>query len=434
MTRLQAVPGTVLMSRVHAVYNSRIPAMPISLIRVFRPASLCLILVFFPFSALGADQWSAPEQQLAQKIATTTGPGAMALTIANRSSISSKDFDDISTGLKTQLNAAGIQVLPSEQSSMSAEVFLSENLQQYVWVAEIHQGNGQASTVLVSLSRPETKMYVHQAAPLTLRKIPLWSQEQRILDLVSLDVNDTPLHLVVLSPEQLDIYQFENGRWRQNQSLPITHSHPWPRDMRGRLILSKDHLFDVYLPGVLCQSTANVPLSLSCRDSDDPWPLGTADLNLNAFFSPTRNFFTGVLVPGIGNQTTAPRFFAAAPMARQKYALWLFTGLDGQLHMLDSISDQAARLGWGSDLATVKTNCGAGWQALAVRSSDFGADSIRAFEFPDRNPVPVSQAVSFDGAITAIWPEAGGSTAVAVSENSETGKYEAFRLAINCSH
>ncbi|HET7440482.1 MAG TPA: hypothetical protein VFJ47_04210 [Terriglobales bacterium] len=419
-----------------AVYNSLIPAMRICLIRVPRPVcrfGLLILFLFFSLSAVSASDWNAAEQQLAQKIAAATGPGAMALEITNRSSLSKKDFDEIGSGLKSQLNALGIQFAKAEQATMSAQITFSENLRQYVWVAEIRQGAAQ-STVMVSLPRAEPSMYVHQTAPLTLRKIPLWSQEQRILDLVSLDVNGVPLHLVVLSPEQLDIYRFQDGRWLQDQSLPIVHARAWPRDMRGRLVLSKDHMFDVYLPGVFCQSTATPPLAISCRESDDPWPLGSANVSLSAFFSPTRNFFTGVLVPGIGKQTTAPRFFNAAPMPREKYTLWLLSGLDGQLHLLDGITDQAGKLGWGSELASVKTGCGAGWQALAVRSGDFGSDSLRAFEFPDRDPVPVSQAVEFNGAITALWPEPGGSTAIAVAQNSETGKYEAFRLAIACGH
>jgi hypothetical protein len=424
------------MLRQIAVYNSLIPAMRISINRICRSARLLSLIALFVClrPRLSAGEWTGPEQALARKIIAVTGPGAMALDFVNRSSLSKKDFDDISTGLKSQLNASGIQFARPEQAVMNVQVSLSENLGQYVWVAEIRQGTAQASTVMVSIPRAEPKMYVHQAAPLTIRKIPLWSQEQRILDLVSLDVNGTPLHLVVLSPEKLDVYQFQDGRWQQNQSLPIVHARAWPRDMRGRLLLSREHLFDIYLPGVYCQTTATVPLTLSCRDSDDPWPLGTGDIGLSAFFSPTRNFFTGVLVPGISKQTTAPRFFSAAAIPREKYTLWLFSGMDGQLHLLDGITDQAARLGWGSDLVSVKSGCGTGWQALAVRNGDFGSDSLRAFDFPDRDPIPVSQVVDFDGGITALWPEPGGTTAMAVSRNSETGKYEAFRLAITCGH
>jgi hypothetical protein len=58
---------------------------------------------------------------------------------------------------------------------------------------------------------------------------------------------------------------------------------------------------------------------------------------------------------------------------------------------------------------------------------------VRAFEFPDRDPLAVSPALEFSGGITALWTEAKGGSAIAVSRNAETGTYEAFRLAVACS-
>jgi hypothetical protein len=103
------------------------------------------------------------------------------------------------------------------------------------------------------------------------------------------------------------------------------------------------------------------------------------------------------------------------------------------VHIIDGVSEQVAKPGWGSDLASVKTSCGAGWQVLATSSGDGNADSVRAYEFPDRDPVAVSAALEFTGAITALWTEAKGDTAVAVVRDRETGSYEAFRLALACS-
>jgi len=93
------------------------------------------------------------------------------------------------------------------------------------------------------------------------------------------------------------------------------------------------------------------------------------------------------------------------------------------------------KLDWGSDLASLKTSCGAGWQVLATSSEEGSADSVRAYEFPDRDPVAVSAAVDFPGAgvVTALWTEAKADTAIAVVRNRETGSYEAFRLAVACS-
>jgi hypothetical protein len=44
----------------------------------------------------------------------------------------------------------------------------------------------------------------------------------------------------------------------------------------------------------------------------------------------------------------------------------------------------------------------------------------------------VSPAVEFHGDISALWTEAKGDSAIAVSRNRETGMYEAFRLSVGC--
>jgi hypothetical protein len=113
--------------------------------------------------------------------------------------------------------------------------------------------------------------------------------------------------------------------------------------------------------------------------------------------------------------------------------LWIFTATDGSQHILDGFSDQIAHLNWGSDLAAISTSCGAGWQVLTTARGDAPVDSIRAYEFPDRDPVAVSAPIDFSGTITALWPEAKRKSAIAVAHNAETGSYEAFRLTITCA-
>ena len=415
-----------------AVYNSLIAKMCPSLPGFSRRSlSSLLLLWFFLISASFATDWLSPEQELARKIAAATGPGAVALDVVNRSSLDKRDVDEIGRGLRTQLEALGVRAVKPEQAAATVEVSLSENLQNYVWLAEIHQGANDFSVVMISTPRLSAPAFVIEAAPLTIRKIPLWVQEERILDVAVLEESSTPSHIAVLHPEKVALYRFSNGRWQQEQALPISHARSWPRDMRGRLVLRQDHLLDVYLPGVFCQSSGNAPLSLNCRETDDPWPLSGL-FSLGGFFSPTRNFFTGVLSPGVGKQTTTAKFYSAAPIERANYILWIFAGIDGQAHMLDGVSDQVLRLNWGSDVAGVKSRCGSGWQVLATRAGDQAADAVRAYEFPDREPVAVSEPVEFGGGITALWTEAKGGTAIAVSRNTETGNYEAFRLAVAC--
>jgi len=414
-----------------ADYNRSQSYMPNTPSLWLRLAISLLIASIFAPNAFASD-WTAAEEQLARKVAGATGPGAVSLEITNTSSLGRADFDDIRRGLTTQLAYLGLRFVSAEQAAATIHISFSENLANYVWIAEIRQGNNEHSVAMVSLPRPPSSTTAHGPASLALKKTLLWAQDERILDATVLDGN--PAHLAVLSASTLDLYGFRDGRWQAEQSFPVAHAHPWPRDLRGRLILRQDHLIDAHLPGVLCKSSTTAPLALNCRESDDPWPVANDPIRLNAFFAPARNFFPGALAPGLGKQTSAPAFFSVATLPRDKYTLALFAGVDGQVHVLDGISDRTAgNLGWGSDIASVHTECGSGWQVLATQSGTGPGDSIRVYEVPDREPILVSQALDFSGSIAALWTESNGNTAVAVAQNSETGKYEAYRLTVACS-
>jgi hypothetical protein len=442
-----------------AVYNSAIPDVIMNSVnRAARCASIfflqMLVILGCALPACAAD-WSGPEQQLARKIVAITGPGAVALTVENRSSLSQRDNEVVQNGLRSACESAGIRFVKAEQAAATVSISLSENESSYVWVAEVRQGAGEASVVMISAPRPAGFTATRDAVPMTLHKTPLWAQSDPILDVAVLEEGATPIHIAVLEPDNVTLYRMQGGKWQLEQAMATAHTNPWPRDLRGRLVPAKDHLLDVYLPGVLCHMTAGSPPVLNCRESDDPWPLVSGSLNggtlsvfpssglgngastvvpqTRAFFASTRNFFTGALTPTVGKFTTVPKFYSAAILPREKYALWLFAATDGQVHMVDGVSDQIARFGWGSDLTSVKTSCGAGWQILATSPGNQAGDSMRAYEFPDRDPVAVSAAIDFSGPITALWTESKGDTAVAVARDRETGSYEAFRLAMVCS-
>ena len=309
-------------------------------------------------------------------------------------------------------------------------VSLSEGLNSYLWVAEIHQGTNQSSVAMVSLPRPDAGSGNSEQAAMLIHKVPLWSQQEPILDAAV--VNGNPAQLLVLDPDRVAIYNSQGSRWQPQQSFSIMHTGPWPRDVRGRLILRRDHLFDAYLPGVFCQSTDGKQLNMSCQQSDDPWPVASEQYPLTAFFAPARNFFTGVLATRLGKQSVEPAFYSAAALPRSNYTLWLLAALDGRIHMLDGINDQTAKLAWGSNVASLHTGCGAGWQVLASAPGTGPRDNVVAFEIADRDPVAVTQPAEFAGRITALWPDEQASSALAVSQNAETGRYEAFRLTVTC--
>ena len=413
-----------------AAYNSRIPFMLAPLSSRSAGSALLALAVLLAVPAF-AQNWAGAEEQLAGKIVSSTGPETMALEVLNRSSLSSATTDDIRRNLLTQLAVLGARFAPPEQAAATVRVSLSEDLQSYVWIAEIHRGSNATSIVMVSLPRSAPLSVEPEAAAMVLRRIPLWSQVERILDVAVIDGN--PARMLVLDGNSVTAYRLQDNHWQAEQSFPVAHSRPWPRDLRGRLVRGKDNLFDAYLPGVHCRSSAGTPPAMTCYDGDDPWPIGTGLSSLNAAFTSSRNFFSGTLSPGVGKQTAAPAFYSAAAVPHGATISWMLAAVDGRMHFLDGSTDQVLeKPGWGSDIASVRSGCGSGWQVLATAPGDSRSDAVRVFEVPSREPVAAGAPLEVSGAITALWTESSGTGAVAVARNFETGRYEAFRLVLTC--
>ncbi len=395
----------------------------------------CFLLASIVSSpSLFASNLGDTARQLAHKIVSATGPGAIALDITNRSSLEEKSVREVRGALEAELLAEGVRTAKPDQSMGSVQVTLSESLREYVWTAEIAVGSDEKRVALVSIPHPQPGGSAGPVMPLALRKTFLFAQSEPILDATLVEMGGGS-RLLVLEEDNLTVYQQQGGRWNEEATLPIAHSRIFPRDPRGRMLLRHDHLLDIYLPGTFCRSNATMPLALACHDSDDPWPLTAEDNSVRAFFAPARNFFTGALSPGIGKISNAPSFYSVAALPRSSYTLWLLTAVDGSVHLLDGFTDQAIRgVRWGSDLAAIHSGCGTGTQVLVSDPGDPEHDSVRAFEIPDRDPVAASSAVGFDGRIVAVWPETSGATASAIVKRQDTGWYEANRISLACSN
>ena len=408
------------------IYNSRKLEMSRSSSRLCWALSLCVLFSQLSFAA----DWHDPISQLSAKISAATGPGVVALQITNRSSISSADADEIRRELTATLATSGVRVWQPDQAAANIKLTLSENLQEDVWVAEIQAGANDSKVLLVSTPRTSFAGAAADTPAVTLRPTPLVSQVDPILDIAV--VQSSPARIIVLGRTAVTIQEFANQRWSVVQTLPITSPTPLPRDARGRIFLRKDRLFDAYLPGLVCHSTNSAPLAMNCAPSEDPWPLQAQ--GLSAFFSPARNFFTGALVPGIGKQNSAPPFYSAAAIPRANYSLWVFAGLDGQVHLLDGINQQVlGKAHWGSDVAAVHPACRPDSLVLADAADTEPTEWVQAFEFADREPAAVSPKLAINGSITALWSTPAGDTAIAVYKNSSTENYEALQLNLDCS-
>ena len=390
-------------------------------------AALAAIVLVLCATAFAAD-FAQPATRLARAIVAISGPGAASISYRNQSSLSVADEDIARKALERQLRSGGVRLSSPDTASADIRITFSENTQGYVWIAEVQQGN-DTRVAMVTADRAPNAAPAATPASMTLHKTLLWSQPAPILDLAVVPAGSDQI-MLVLDPEGVTLFKHPGGTWQAQQTLVVNHDRPWPRDLRGRLVPGNDHLFDAYLPGVICSSTAAGQLSMTCRTGDDPWPVA---LNQSAFFASVRNFFTGAMSPALGKQGTVPPFYSAAPLSRPTYTLWFFVRTDGSVHAFDGINDLALRTAnWGA-VAAVHTGCGAGTQLLATGVTDgTSPDTVHAFDVADRAPVEAAVPLDFAGPITAFWTMSGNASAVAVVHNLQADRYDAYELTITC--
>lgn len=329
------------------------------------------------------------------------------LSVSNASSLSAAEVAAIQGALEEALRRAGT-------AAVEVRVTLSENVQGRLWAAEILRG-GDRQVTMVTLPRPTEEPVL--PPQLHLNKTLLWEQQEPILD-AALAGDDA---LVVLEPDRLVVHPRDGLEWRQEHSIPLPRAAPLPRDARGRLIV-EDGSFRAYLPGVTCRGVWTPEPSVRCGP-EEPWPLYSGSRLLGGgYFAATRNYFDGRVVLPSGELKTVPAFFSVAAAPESEIGAWLFAGIKS------GVTDLA---GAGSDLTAMESSCG--WHVLATRGGSVGeADAITAYAFLDRRWQPAGGPLEFPGPVTALWPDRNGSAALAVARSAGTGRYAAYRVAMDC--
>lgn len=384
-----------------------------------------------------AATWEQPASDLARQIAALTGPGPARLVLQNASTLPASDLPLIHRLLEQDLRRFG--VLPGERDSATLiRVTLSENLQGGLWVAEVQEGTETRVTMLAVPLAPAAP--TGNGGAITIRRTLLLTEDAPVLD-AKIFVTGGVQRLVVMEPEQILTYErnpaaLGTSPWGLDQTFPITHSRPYPRDLRGELVAATDHAFDAWLPGVHCRSgetAAGVAtaLSVTCSDSDDPWPIA---LNQSAFYNAMRDNFTGVLAPGVGMDL--PPFYEAGEVPHEAGADMILTSVDGRVLLLDSsvLKPVTGANDWGSDFAVLRSGCGSGAQVLVSGSgAATSGDSLRAWEISGREAIPVSAPLSVDGVVTAISPSTDGASATVIVRRDAPLRYEVWNGSALCN-
>jgi hypothetical protein len=401
--------------------------------RMWFLAALAAALLL-PFSAGAANPWDQPATALAGQIADILGPGPARLTIQNLSSISTGEIPAIRKLLEQDLKSHGV-IVSGADSASAVRVTLSESTRERLWIAEIVEGN-RTQVTMVDLG-PAVQQQEKTASGLMLRSQSILSTRDPVL--AALEVGGA---LVVLEPDEVVLYAHTANGLQDTKHASIRQRGALPRDPRGVLLAAADgQSLDSRLSGTECTVPIVPPDSasdwpLQCRTSDDPWPIA-ADASgvpqLKAFYNSSRNFFTGVISPGLG--LDLPPFYSAAPVPRPAGgAALLIGGIDGKVQLAENgaLWTVAGTRDWGSDFAVLRSGCGAGAQIIASGSGEAAHDSLRAYELPALEAVPASAPLAMDGTVTNLWSAPDGKSVVAVVR-SGTNQYEVERVSALCN-
>ena len=395
-----------------------------------RPLLLLIVLVLL-VPARAFISWDNPAEELAKQIAAIAGPGPAKITVKNRSSIPADQVSAIRRTLERDLQSYGVTASGSADVSTAIRVTLSQNAQHGLWIAEVQEGT-DVKVVMVNADLPATGA-PSTGAGVSLRKALLLEAAMPILDVGFVSTGGEQ-RMVALESEQIAVYRQNARGWMKDESFAIVHARPLPRDPRGRIVVgtsaSSGHLFDAYVPGAVCGgSESNGRFTVSCSDSDEPWPI----VPQKAFYQVTRNYFTGVQAPSYG---TAPGpFYSAAEYARSGGTVTLFSQTSGQVVLYDQGVPRTitGTRDWGSDIAGIHSPCGEGSLLLVSGAGAAPTDSVRAYEIPGREAIPVSSPMPLDGSVMALWPARDATTATVVIRKEQPVQYEAYSVSAVCN-
>jgi hypothetical protein len=375
-------------------------------------------------------QWEKPTTTLAAQIAEILGPGQAKLTVRNLSTIPNDEIPIIQRLIQKDLKKLGI-VSSGAESANIVRITLSEDQRERLWVAEVIEGN-ETRVTMVQAELPTA----HSIPP--VNGIALHKQSVLITGdevLAVLEMADT---LVAVEPEEIVIYGKPTVSWQEQKRVKIGQKKPLVRDSRGVIVATPN--------GDGFEASIQLALdfgawTVSCKESDAPWPILQSVApthSLGANYNAIRNYFTGAITPSIG--ADLPPFYAAALFSRSSDgAALLIGGTDGKLQIMENgkLKPVNGARDWGSDFGALHSGCGEGWQILASSSGDAVSDSLRAYELPAQEAIPVSAPLAMNGAVTALWSAPDGKSIFAVvrknTDQNSAYQYEVDRVTATCN-
>jgi hypothetical protein len=88
---------------------------------------------------------------------------------------------------------------------------------------------------------------------------------------------------------------------------------------------------------------------------------------------------------------------------------------------------------WGSDIVSIQSTCSEGSLLLVSAAGAAPTDSVRAYEIPGKEAIPVSGPMPLDGSVMAMWQANDNATATIVIRKKQPVQYEAYNVSAVCN-
>ncbi|MGH9676629.1 MAG: hypothetical protein ACRD36_05965, partial [Candidatus Acidiferrum sp.] len=337
----------------------------------------------------------------------------------NLSSLKEAEFSRLRAVFQEELQRHGIKVSPNS-AGVKIILTITGHLTGYIGVAQIRRADGTI-TEMESLGQPADSWPGNPQAAITLHKEFLFAQDRPIVD-VTFWVDRK--RAFALGLQEVYSYEWKEEHWVMNGPVRLPTRAALNRELRGFYYPGVD-ASGAYLPGEICGNPALEGKGWHCESFLEPMPVRSVP----------PNSITG---------KKSPAWFSATRFEEAGQTRVILTGRDGLARLYEDGPDPIATYSeWGSEITSIQSRCGNGWQILVTGKSDWSAaDTVQAIELQDRVAQTVSQGLEIGGPVIALHnPSSRNSAdtvdapdAVAIVHDLQTGRYEAYRLTLTCGN
>jgi len=386
-------------------------------------AILCHFLGFFLLSTIvllkaRADSFDEDARVLARKVSASIPGVSVSCEFRNLAPLSRAEFANFSAAFQEELQKRGARITPGD-TAVKLVVTIARDPAEFMGVVQIEREEN-TETVIEKIGPVDGPAATEPAFSITLHREFLFSQDRPILDVVL----DDEKHAETLGTQAISFYELQGDEWMLTGSEHLPNHQPTERGERGFIFQGIDSKA-AYISGEVC-TLSLLPGSKGweCKRNTDEMPVGTVAAEAMA-----------------GKKVGA--WVSAAQFETEGKTKLVVTSEDGLARLYEDGAEPVAVFpDWGSEIASVYSGCGSGWQLLVTGSGDWTqADEIQAIDIQERRAQAVSDPMAFPGPVVALHtPFArtdanalASGKAVAVDRNLQTGRYEAYLLTISCS-